>query len=111
MFDPIYSPAYQEDYDFCLRVQKCGYQIMYVPTAHVWHKVSRSDSLANTKWYNLGKNSVHLYLRHYSLPRLSLGIFTGWLSMRELIRGYPHHVFSFLRGLQAGLQGLREQKR
>jgi len=33
---------YYEDTDFSLRAKKEGFELMYVPGSHIWHKVSRS---------------------------------------------------------------------
>ena len=49
--------AYQEDGDWCLRARKRGWQVWYVPTSKIWHKISASA----------GKNSpfqVHLVTRN-----------------------------------------------
>jgi GT2 family glycosyltransferase len=104
MFDPTYSPAYQEDYDFCFRVRNQGYKILYVPTAQVWHKVSRSEHRPGDKWYNLGKNTVTLYMRHYRLPRLALLVFAAWVLGRKIVKRDFANIPVFLSGLRAGLQ-------
>jgi hypothetical protein len=31
-----------EEYDFCIRVKRHGYRIVYVPTSKIWHKSGRS---------------------------------------------------------------------
>ncbi|MDP3057772.1 MAG: glycosyltransferase family 2 protein [bacterium] len=33
---------YYEDTEWCLRARKNGYKIIYAPSSHIWHKVSRS---------------------------------------------------------------------
>ncbi len=32
--------AYFEDIDLCARAARCGYRHMFVPSSHIWHKVS-----------------------------------------------------------------------
>jgi GT2 family glycosyltransferase len=34
--------AYFEDVDLCLRASRAGFRVRYVPTAHVWHRISAS---------------------------------------------------------------------
>ncbi len=34
--------VYHEDTDFCMRARNAGYRCVFVPTARVWHKVSRT---------------------------------------------------------------------
>ena len=36
-FDPVYSPAYYEDTDLCMRVRKAGYKVYCQPLARVIH--------------------------------------------------------------------------
>lgn len=36
-FDPIFVPAYYEDTDFCLRVWRAGFRVVYEPSARVIH--------------------------------------------------------------------------
>lgn len=102
-FDPIYWPIYHEDYDYCARVVKAGWEIWYVASARMWHKDARSQRGAGTKAFNLGKNIVPFYLRHGRPPALSLALFVGWVAFRELIRGQPAFVWSYLKGVRAGL--------
>ncbi|MBN1583801.1 MAG: glycosyltransferase family 2 protein [Anaerolineae bacterium] len=103
MFDPIYTPAYQEDYDLCFRIKNRGYKIFYMPTAKVWHKVSRSEHQPGSKWYNLGKNTVPLYIRHYRLPFLALFVFAGWVVLRKIVKRDLANIPVFLSGLKTGL--------
>ncbi|MBC8263825.1 MAG: glycosyltransferase family 2 protein [Anaerolineales bacterium] len=103
VFDPIYWPIYHEDYDYCARVAKGGWEIWYVPTARMWHKVSRSQRGSGTMAFNLGKNIVPFYLRHGCPPRLSLALFVAWAVLRELIKGNLSFARPYLAGVGAGL--------
>jgi GT2 family glycosyltransferase len=102
-FDPIYWPIYHEDYDYCAQVTKAGWEIWYVPTAKMWHKVSRSQRGSGTQAFNLGKNIVPFYLRHGRPPRLSLALFVAWAVLRELIKGNLPFARPYLAGVWAGL--------
>lgn len=103
LFDPIYWPIYHEDYDYCARVNKAGWEIWYVPSAKMWHKDAQSQRGSGTKAYNLGKNIVPFYLRHSRRPWLSLSIFVGWVMAREVVKGQPRFAWSYLKGVRAGL--------
>lgn len=41
LLDPGYR-AYFEDVDLCMRAARAGYDILYVPAARVWHRISAS---------------------------------------------------------------------
>jgi GT2 family glycosyltransferase len=102
-FDPIFWPIYHEDYDFCARAAKAGWEIWYVPTARMWHKDARSQRGSGTKAFNLGKNIVPFYLRHGRPPRLSLALFVSWAVLREVAKGNLAFVQPYLAGVRAGL--------
>lgn len=45
---------YYEDTDFSLRAKKAGFELLYVPDSHIWHKVSRSAK-------KMGEPKIHYY--------------------------------------------------
>ncbi len=50
-FDESYRPSYYEDVDYCVRLWKGGYRVVYQPTIRVWHyefgsALSRAESIA-----------------------------------------------------------------
>lgn len=53
-FDPEYF-LYWEETDFCARIIKHGYKIIYVPKAKIWHKIG-SSSGSCTSYYYYGRN-------------------------------------------------------
>jgi len=58
-FDPDFF-IYHEEIDFCRRVQTLGYNLVYVPDAHVWHKVGSSGNNAFTAYY-WNRSKIFLY--------------------------------------------------
>jgi GT2 family glycosyltransferase len=101
-FDPIYWPAYQEDYDFAARVIKAGWEIRYVPAAQLWHKEARSRQRvgARNKAYHLGKNTVPFFVRHFSLVMLWAHV--AWVVLREAAKMNWPFVGPYLAGVRAG---------
>jgi GT2 family glycosyltransferase len=55
--------VYYEEVDFCERVRKLGYKLMFVPDSTVWHKVGSS---ANNKWTatQWNRSKMILYRKH-----------------------------------------------
>jgi GT2 family glycosyltransferase len=55
--------VYYEEVDFCQRVQKLGFRLVFVPNSHVWHKVG---SMANNAWtaYQWNRSKMLLYRKH-----------------------------------------------
>ncbi len=57
---------YGEDADLCLRASRVGYELMYVPSSKIWHKVSASSG-GNLSWFknwNKLKSQVRLMMRY-----------------------------------------------
>jgi GT2 family glycosyltransferase len=103
-FDPIYWPAYQEDYDFSARVTKAGWEIWYVPKAVLWHKETRSRQQrgARAKAFNLGKNTVPLFMRHIRPAQILLFGHVIWVVLREVVKMNWPFVHPYLAGVRAG---------
>jgi GT2 family glycosyltransferase len=103
-FDPIYWPAYQEDYDLAARVIEAGWEILYVPTAVLWHKETRSrqEQGARNKAFNLGQNTVPLFMRHIRPARISLLAHVVWVLIREVLKMNWSFVGPYLSGVRTG---------
>ena len=101
-FDPVYF-MYHEDYDFCRRVRKAGYRIVYVPHSRVWHKGSQGlGENSFEKWYLWTKSAVIFYRKNFHLPALIC--FLGWVMLREMIRGNNFFFKPFVLGLYNGFR-------
>lgn len=72
LFDEVYSPGYNEENDFCMRINQYGFNIMMANRAYVFHHESRSfgekkkkldmeHSLILTKRYPYYWDRVNLY--------------------------------------------------
>ena len=69
LFDPIYGLGYQEENDFCQRINKYGYSIAMCNQAFVYHLESRSFSKKQKNQLNK-KNEKTLYSRYPYYPYL-----------------------------------------
>jgi GT2 family glycosyltransferase len=116
LFDPVFSPAYFEDTDWCMRARKCGYRLVYAPDAKMWHKVSLSSGgeYNARERYWLAYHSV-TFMRRYGQPvqwiKFLLYAFGSWpfvFSFR-LVRGQGKAAFAKLVGLLDGLCGLHRE--
>jgi GT2 family glycosyltransferase len=108
LFDPGYFFFY-DDYDFSDRVRDAGLEIAFVPTARMWHKVSRTTrSKSELFWRTWGESSARYYRRHGRPVILSLPIHLGYLAARELLQGngrsLGHFLFGALNGLRKPLE-------
>ena len=79
---------YYEDVDWCLRAKKARYRIAYLPSAHIWHKVSRSAKAGSASYvYYHVRNGLMLAWRHGdTLRRAVLTLFTLWTIAKQCIK-------------------------
>lgn len=69
-FDPDLH-SYVEEQDFCWRVKKAGYKVVFVPSSVVYHKGLGSWGKYQTKkTFLIHRNSLMVLLEHMSLRRL-----------------------------------------
>jgi GT2 family glycosyltransferase/protoporphyrinogen oxidase len=105
LFDPGYF-FYFDDWDFSARVRAHGLNILLVPQAKMWHKVSQStresgkSALFYTVW---GESSTRFYRRHGRPVALSLPIHIGYIMLRELIKGNGRMLGHFFTGVRQAL--------
>jgi GT2 family glycosyltransferase len=64
LFDPRYF-LYYEDADLCLRAQKAGFKLLFVPRARIWHQVAASSEIGGSLHdYFLVRNQLLFGLKH-----------------------------------------------
>jgi GT2 family glycosyltransferase len=70
LFDERNFPWMYEESDFCYKVKEKGWKVILLPTAKVWHDVTRSEGLTHTtevKAYFLGKNRILFHKKYGKL--------------------------------------------
>ena len=99
--------AYAEDADWCIRIRKAGYAVVFVPDAKVWHVGSASTGgLASpTSLYYETRNMIVVAERHRRLPR-------GVRALRRAVVVGAHLLaVRSAAGLRAVLAGWRDARR
>lgn len=110
LLDKDYA-LYWEEPDYCLRAQKAGYRIIYVPQAKVWHKGGASTKKATeTSRYHSVRSRFHFMKKHASTwqYRCFLIYFFGfylWLATGYylILHRNLNLLISFYRGARDGL--------
>lgn len=105
MFDPVYYPSYAEDADLCVRAQRTGYRIVYVPPAKLWHKVSAysGGGLTPLKTRLKVEHSLIFFKRYarwyhwITIPWCVGGLSIVFLA-KELLKGNFHIVSALFHG-------------
>ena len=77
--------AYFEDTDFCMRANRSGFRILYVPAGRVWHKISSSTG------GQLGARKIKLKLRS------TLKFFCRYASLRHWLTIPLFFTFDVIR--------------
>ena len=66
--DPSY-PFYYEDADWCMRIERAGYRLVYVPRAKMWHMISSHTGGQLTRFKIRNKlRSGFLFFSRYAKP-------------------------------------------
>jgi hypothetical protein len=106
---------YLEDLDLCLRAQKTGFGLRFVPQARLWHQVSAStEALPDWRKYHQARSTVLFLLKHTSLP-LAFPVLGYWLgvflrfALRETLQGDLTSLRMYLSGMLHGLRLERER--
>lgn len=109
-----------EDIDFCLSAKRNGYQVVFVPSSKIWHKVSRSYKRKNLIYRQVFfgfRNRVLLrfkYLRgekfYLFLLVQILGIIPIHIAYYILIYRDIRRILPIFSGLRVGLRDRRSRK-
>ena len=109
---------YYEDSDFCVRIKKLGYDIIFAPQSIVWHKSSiSSKKVSGTREYYSIRN-LFLFMDKYSTKKqfyfflLYFFCFKVWFTSLIIILYHhePSAFVSFIKGISSGIKSIRVNK-
>ncbi|MEW6407229.1 MAG: glycosyltransferase family 2 protein [Patescibacteria group bacterium] len=109
LFDEKYFVYYDET-DFCVRAKRAGYDLMYIPSAKIWHKASRTTREGSYfKNYYLTRNKF-LFFRKFRksifipvIYTLTFAILHRWL-FRSKFTDLPNIVKGAMKGIKDGIK-------
>ena len=104
---------YWEDNDFCMRARNAGYRRVFVPAAHVWHKISRTCGLESSfTLYLSTRNQLAWIAKHVPFPYkpFTLAFTLGRKVAKILIYSFRRHnlaaaVWAGIRDFFLGVYG------
>lgn len=88
---------YYEESDWCRRIRRAGYRVLYVPESRVWHKVSLSDEGRNDATYYFARNRLLYLSAGGSHPAR-----VAWIALSDVLRSAAVHAVKG-RTRQSGL--------
>lgn len=113
-YDPTFFLMYEEA-DWCARVRRVGFKIMYAPRSKIWHKGNlwTSTGISTTHLFYLARNQIPFVWRNASPQHFWRFLLTLLFSYappgapRQIWRLLKHRRFSllaaYLRGIGSGL--------
>lgn len=69
--DPEYFIFFEET-DWCARMIRAGYDLVYTPNAKVWHKVTASLDNSSKKTYYMERNRIRFAIKNFDLKYLPI---------------------------------------
>jgi len=105
---------YNEDTDWCVRARDAGYDVLFAPSAKIWHKVSMSSGggLTPFKIYHRLRSTLRFFSLH-ARPYHWIGIVpvtavrTLGFAARQLVGGKGANVGALVRSLWDSITGRR----
>lgn len=101
--DEGFTPAYFEDVDWCYRVRRAGFRVVYVPQAVLVHRESSVGAdESHEGLFLFQRNRLRFVLKHWSLQRLVdefVPAETAWLEGldegSEALIAAAHHAYLY----------------
>lgn len=107
-YDPHFF-LYCEESDWCVRVRKAGFLIVYTPKAKIWHKGSMSSGggMNPTHIYYLTRNTLVFLRKNGTSYQLALFILLSIIrsprqSLHYIKRGKYKHFQAYIHGFLSG---------
>ena len=109
-FDTCFDPFGPEDLDFSIRLQKAGYEALYVPKAVAYHEVSQTfgegeyteeyAEYRSRHWFTFMRRHAN-FLQKLSFVLIGVPIIASRILIREGNKGNISAIKGLLRGLFA----------
>jgi GT2 family glycosyltransferase len=83
---------FYEDTDFCMRVRRAGYTIMYVPSAVSWHGVGRKRWVQSPRrYYYMRRGQIRFIVKNFPARVMFLAVFSSALlgNLFDLLASFP----------------------
>ena len=103
--------AYWEETDWCVRVHKAGYKVLYIPKAKIWHKRSSTTKKTSGFYeYHMARN-MFWFMKQHATRRQYLSFLLYFFGFRFWFTSGIHLVYhkdingfiSFFRGIIDGI--------
>lgn len=99
-----------DDFDYCLRVKKAGFKVVYLPQAIFWHGESttanRNRKLKHYGWY---QSKLRFAIKNLSFSNIISILFCQILTLPYIaVTRKDHRVIPFAKALLWNLQNLRK---
>lgn len=114
-FDEEYF-LYFEDADYCMQLKKYGIEILYVPTAALWHKIGGSSGgeLSSVSQYYIVRNRLFFTNRYKEyMCNDAMGVLKIMLEQREYFATpyYKYYQNICGAGIKDFMQGIRGKEK
>jgi len=113
LLDPDYFCIF-EDADLCLRSRRAGFEVVYIPTAKVWHKISSSFGgyfSPLSVYYRFRNNILFMRKNMHASDWLPFSIYFARILltsiMTAILHKKPEIIYQIFRGLVAGACNVR----
>jgi GT2 family glycosyltransferase len=85
---------YDEDVDFCLRITRAGFELLYVPQAKSWHKIRSvaKDRTSPFVMYHLARSHLLVLRKNFSKAYFAYGLFV------HLLLYTPYRMLQIVQG-------------
>lgn len=103
---------YLEDVDYCYRVIKNGYKIVYLPNVKIWHKVGSSSKTTKCNNFRLSNRNRIIFSKKYGTLKDNL-FFWPFFIITRLIRFFQctYKNKKFTNTFSGILEGIKFKKR
>lgn len=93
---------YYEEAEWCRRIRRSGYRVVYLPDARVWHKVRTREKSRNNAPYYFSRNRL-LYLKSCGLSEIKIACLAAsdilQSALAHAVKGRTHESHLMIKGV------------